>query len=134
MSLIESASDDRPEHPVDVVERMAAVNEWAFDRAEDEAKKLKDEYVSTEHLLLALAEDKGGAGEALRGAGATRLVTAAAFTLQWGVQLPLAWLIGVHLGFGLPGMAISRLCLFAAEAVIVTLLWRNGFWSRVHIP
>ena len=36
MSLIESASDDRPEHPVDVVERMAAVNEWAFDRAEDD--------------------------------------------------------------------------------------------------
>ncbi len=42
-----------------------------FDRAEDEAKKLKDEYVSTEHLLLALSEEKGGAGEALRGAGAT---------------------------------------------------------------
>ncbi len=42
-----------------------------FDRAEDEAKKLKDEYVSTEHLLLALSQDKGGAGEALRGAGAT---------------------------------------------------------------
>jgi ATP-dependent Clp protease ATP-binding subunit ClpB len=41
------------------------------DRAEDEAKKLKDEYVSTEHLLLAAAEDKGGAGEALRAAGAT---------------------------------------------------------------
>jgi hypothetical protein len=31
-------------------------------------------------------------------------------------------------------MAISRLCLFAVEAVIVTLLWRNGFWSRVHMP
>ncbi len=30
-----------------------------FDRAEDEAKKLNDEYVSTEHLLLALAEVKG---------------------------------------------------------------------------
>ncbi len=42
-----------------------------FDRAEDEAKKLKDEYVSTEHLLLAASQDKGGAGEALRGGGAT---------------------------------------------------------------
>jgi ATP-dependent Clp protease ATP-binding subunit ClpB len=42
-----------------------------FDRAEDSAKKLKDEYVSTEHLLLAAAEEKGGAGEALRSAGAT---------------------------------------------------------------
>jgi ATP-dependent Clp protease ATP-binding subunit ClpB len=42
-----------------------------FDRAEDEARKLKDEYVSTEHLLLAAAEEKGGAGDALRAAGAT---------------------------------------------------------------
>ncbi|GAO03916.1 ATP-dependent chaperone ClpB [Anaeromyxobacter sp. PSR-1] len=42
-----------------------------FDRAEDDARKLKDEYVSTEHLLLAAAEDKGGAGEALRASGAT---------------------------------------------------------------
>ncbi len=41
------------------------------DRAEDEAKRLKDEYVSTEHLLLAAAQEKGGAGDALRGAGAT---------------------------------------------------------------
>jgi ATP-dependent Clp protease ATP-binding subunit ClpB len=30
-----------------------------FDHAEDEAKRLGDEYVSTEHLLLALAETKG---------------------------------------------------------------------------
>ena len=42
-----------------------------LDRAEDEAKKLKDEYVSTEHLLLAAAAEKTGAGEALRGSGAT---------------------------------------------------------------
>ncbi|HET9595358.1 MAG TPA: ATP-dependent chaperone ClpB [Anaeromyxobacteraceae bacterium] len=41
------------------------------DRAEDAAKKLKDEYVSTEHLLMAAAEEKGAAGEALRAAGAT---------------------------------------------------------------
>jgi ATP-dependent Clp protease ATP-binding subunit ClpB len=43
-----------------------------FDKAEDEAKALKDEYVSTEHLLIALAEDKGEAGEALRSLGATK--------------------------------------------------------------
>jgi ATP-dependent Clp protease ATP-binding subunit ClpB len=42
-----------------------------IDRAEDAAKRLKDEYVSTEHLLLAAAEEKTGAGEALRTSGAT---------------------------------------------------------------
>ncbi|HET6436670.1 MAG TPA: ATP-dependent chaperone ClpB [Anaeromyxobacter sp.] len=43
----------------------------ALDRAEQEARRLKDDYVSTEHLLLVAAEDRGGAGEALRSAGAT---------------------------------------------------------------
>ncbi|HSB21025.1 MAG TPA: ATP-dependent chaperone ClpB [Anaeromyxobacteraceae bacterium] len=42
-----------------------------FDRAEDEARRGKDEYVSTEHLLISASEDKGAAGEALRKAGAT---------------------------------------------------------------
>src|SRR4051812_7839581 len=43
-----------------------------FDKAEDEAKKLGDEYVSTEHLLLALADTKGTESRtALNGQGAT---------------------------------------------------------------
>jgi ATP-dependent Clp protease ATP-binding subunit ClpB len=39
--------------------------------AEAAMGKLKDEYVSTEHLLLALADSKTPAGEALRAAGAS---------------------------------------------------------------
>jgi ATP-dependent Clp protease ATP-binding subunit ClpB len=41
----------------------------AFDKAEDEAKALKDEYVSSEHLLLALTGDKGAVGEVLKSSG-----------------------------------------------------------------
>jgi ATP-dependent Clp protease ATP-binding subunit ClpB len=43
-------------------------------RAEDEAKRLKDEYVSVEHLILAILEDggKSGAGEILKQFGVTR--------------------------------------------------------------
>jgi Na+-driven multidrug efflux pump len=86
-------------------------------------------------LALGMSVDAFGRilGFALRGAGATRLVTVVAFALQWGVQLPLAWLVGVHLGFGLTGIAISRLLLFAAETAAVTLLWRSGFWNRVRL-
>src|SRR5436305_3045110 len=40
--------------------------------AEKEAGALKDEYISTEHLLLALAESKTASGDALRAAGAER--------------------------------------------------------------
>jgi ATP-dependent Clp protease ATP-binding subunit ClpB len=39
---------------------------------EEEMRELKDEYVSTEHLLLALAQHSSRAGEALRNAGARR--------------------------------------------------------------
>jgi ATP-dependent Clp protease ATP-binding subunit ClpB len=38
--------------------------------ADKEARDLNDEYVSTEHLLLALSQSKARAGDALRGAGA----------------------------------------------------------------
>ncbi len=43
-----------------------------FNKAENEAKRLKDEYVSIEHLLLATAEDRGAAGRLLREFGLTR--------------------------------------------------------------
>ena len=43
-----------------------------FDAAFKQAEKLKDEYVSTEHLLIAIAADKSdAAGQALQAAGAT---------------------------------------------------------------
>ncbi|MFC4554549.1 ATP-dependent chaperone ClpB [Georgenia faecalis] len=41
-------------------------------QAGEEARALGDEYISTEHLLLALAQGTTPAGEILRGAGATR--------------------------------------------------------------
>ncbi len=43
-----------------------------LDRAAREMDGLKDEYVSTEHLLLAMAEDDGAAGRLLKEAGAKR--------------------------------------------------------------
>jgi ATP-dependent Clp protease ATP-binding subunit ClpB len=43
-----------------------------FARAEDEAKRLKDQYVSVEHFLLALIEDAGTSGRLLKEFGVTR--------------------------------------------------------------
>src|SRR3989449_1063835 len=40
--------------------------------AEDEAKKLKDEYISIEHVLLAITDDKGPAGRLFAQMGLTR--------------------------------------------------------------
>ncbi len=41
-------------------------------QAEDEAKKLKDDYVSVEHLLLAMVGDGGSVGKLLKEAGLSR--------------------------------------------------------------
>jgi ATP-dependent Clp protease ATP-binding subunit ClpB len=43
-----------------------------FARAEDEAKKMKDDYVSVEHLLLAMLSDDGAAGQILKELGLNR--------------------------------------------------------------
>ncbi|UCG82640.1 MAG: ATP-dependent chaperone ClpB [Dehalococcoidia bacterium] len=53
---------------------MAPRLKQVFDNAQGEADRLKDEYVSTEHLLLAVADDsvKGIAGEILKAHGITK--------------------------------------------------------------
>ncbi len=43
-----------------------------FTEAEDEAKRLKDEYISIEHVLLAATHDAGAAGRLLKEFGLTR--------------------------------------------------------------
>ena len=43
-----------------------------IETAESEAESLKDEYVSAEHLLLAMIQDSGEAGKILKEYGATR--------------------------------------------------------------
>ncbi len=49
-----------------------------LDKAEDEAKASKDDFVSSEHVLLALTQDKGGVGDLLKSSGVSkeRVVTA----------------------------------------------------------
>ncbi len=51
-----------------VSQRLARV----LNRAEDEAKELKDEYVSVEHLLLAMADEDGAVGRLLKQQGLKR--------------------------------------------------------------
>src|ERR1051325_9685468 len=60
-----------PSGPVDQVYITARLNK-VFVAAEDEAKKLKDDYISVEHLLLAAIDEGGAASRALKAAGATR--------------------------------------------------------------
>jgi ATP-dependent Clp protease ATP-binding subunit ClpB len=60
-----------PSGPVDQVYITARLNK-VFVAAEDEARKLKDDYISVEHLLLAIIDEGGAAARSLRTAGAAR--------------------------------------------------------------
>ena len=55
-------------------QQMGLSNELArvIEKAEKKATKMGDSFVVTEHLLMALAEDKGEAGRVLRDAGVTK--------------------------------------------------------------
>ena len=57
--------------PPDQVHVTARLNRILVD-AEDEARRLKDEYISVEHVLLSMTDDKGPAGKLLTEMGATR--------------------------------------------------------------
>jgi ATP-dependent Clp protease ATP-binding subunit ClpB len=57
-----------------------------FDKASAEAKNLKDEFVSTEHLLLALTEDSGRTGDLLKKNNVTKAVVLSALKDIRGTQ------------------------------------------------
>lgn len=57
-----------------------------FDKAANEAKNLKDEFVSTEHLLLALTEDTGKVGTLLKQNNVTKNVVLSALKDIRGTQ------------------------------------------------
>ena len=57
-----------------------------LDAASTEAKNLKDDFVSTEHLLLALSADEGKAGQLLRDNGVSRDTVLAALKDVRGTQ------------------------------------------------
>lgn len=57
-----------------------------FDASAEEAKNLKDEFVSTEHILLALSEDSGKAGQLLRDNGINKSIILTALKEVRGTQ------------------------------------------------
>ena len=56
----------------DVQPQVSPRTSTLFVRAQEEAQKLKDDFVSVEHILLGLIDDKGAAGKLMRSAGLSR--------------------------------------------------------------
>ena len=70
---------------------------------------------------------------ALLGAGATSRVMFISIIGQWCLFLPIAWLVGPWLGYGLLGVWIAQAVWRLSQAGVFALTWRSGFWKRVEV-
>ena len=74
-----------------------------------------------------------GAAGALRGAGDTRWPLFVSFAGLWLVRLPLAWLIGVELGYGMIGVWAAYIVEYYARAIVTTWRYARGAWKTMRV-
>ncbi len=69
----------------------------------------------------------------LRGAGDTGFVLLAQALPIWFIRLPLAQLLGIILGWGLPGVWAAMILDMSARALMLGLRFRGGRWERIRV-
>jgi putative MATE family efflux protein len=67
---------------------------------------------------------------ALKGSGDTLFPVLAGLCFQWGFGVFLAWLLGLRLGLGLPGVWMGMACDEWSRGLTMALRWRSGAWRR----
>lgn len=70
---------------------------------------------------------------ALIGAGDTRRVMLVSLLLQWAIFLPIAWLLGPILGFGLMTVWVAQIGYRSIQSGIFTLMWARGRWAEIRV-
>jgi Na+-driven multidrug efflux pump len=71
--------------------------------------------------------------EALFGAGNSKFVAVAQFSLVFGCLLPLAWVLGVVLHLGLIGIWLAAASYFVCAAVTMLFKFRQGSWKAIML-
>jgi len=70
---------------------------------------------------------------ALLGAGASRTVMKVSISLQWGLFLPVAYLLGPVLGFGMTAIWVAQVGYRSLQAVVFALIWKSRSWIDVAV-
>jgi putative MATE family efflux protein len=70
---------------------------------------------------------------ALLGAGASRLTMTVVVGMQWGLYLPVAYVVGPVLGHGLLGIWIAQVAYFGIQGMIFAVLWWRGRWAKIEV-
>lgn len=69
--------------------------------------------------------------QSLYGVGANRTVLVISTCALWGFYLPLAWLFGPILGYGLLGMWIVQIIYRTGSSIIFIHIWRKQSWQKI---
>ena len=69
----------------------------------------------------------------LRAAGDSKWVFYTSTASSYLVMVPLAWLLGVQVGWGLPGVYIAGIAFFAARTAGAWWRYRQGIWRTAEV-
>jgi MATE family, multidrug efflux pump len=72
-------------------------------------------------------------GGVLRGAGDTRYPMFVAVGFAWLVFMPLVWLLGIHLDYGVEGTWIGATTYITGLGIVLFLRVRAGKWTRYSV-
>ena len=70
---------------------------------------------------------------ALLGAGATMTVMKISIGLQWLMFLPLAYLVGPVLGYGLVGVYLIQGVYRLIQSLVFLTFWKRGAWREIEV-
>jgi multidrug resistance protein, MATE family len=71
--------------------------------------------------------------QALFGAGNSRFVMVVELILHFTCLVPLAWLLGITLGFGLPGIWAAAVVYVIALSAVMVWKFRTGDWKAIKL-
>ncbi|KAA3440052.1 MATE family efflux transporter [Rufibacter hautae] len=71
--------------------------------------------------------------QAFNGAGDTRTPAFINILVLWIIEIPLAYLLAIHLGFGITGIFVTIACSHSSHALVSWWVFRRGRWKAVKI-
>jgi putative MATE family efflux protein len=72
-------------------------------------------------------------GSAMNGAGDTKPPMIAAFLANWGLKLPLCYVLAIPLGYGINGVWIGMFVSIVVESVVMFVWYGRGTWKHKHV-
>jgi MATE family multidrug resistance protein len=71
--------------------------------------------------------------QTLLSAGASKQVMLTNLLMQWVIFLPLAWLLGPTLGFGLTGIWLLQAAQRITLSLIYGAIWHKRHWAHINV-